>query len=133
MGSKSLPDSFILKTVVTQFRDEIAASPSSAFNLNFETSEKMTYAEYVRMAMEIEAPFKKMTIAQIEDRFWQNADEVAKGTAKFVPKYAIDNEVSLFPDTCPIWDLNKFSAKESLIHGVFFLHCFYVKHLTSST
>lgn len=48
-----------------------------------------------------------------QDRFWS----ILRGTLHYeAPVYAIDNEKSLFPDSCLGWNLNKTTLKESIIH-----------------
>lgn len=46
---------------------------------------------------------------QMENAFWTNITEGAR--------YSISNKISLFGDQSLIWNLNKFTNKQSLIHA----------------
>lgn len=51
------------------------------------------------------------SVSDWEDKFW------ASLSGEEVHPYGIDNPVSLFPETCKYWNLNKFTSLESLIHN----------------
>lgn len=62
--------------------------------------------------MEIEAALFKgmrMTLGKIEDMFWNSIVGMKK-------KYSVGNRTSLFGDKTKLWNLNKFTSKESNIH-----------------
>lgn len=54
--------------------------------------------------------WKKKDLNELEDAFW------ASFSSKKPMPYGIDNEISLFPDCCTTWNLNKFTPQESPIH-----------------
>lgn len=73
----------------------------------------MSYAEFSRIAKQKQADFESTTIVQMENHFWDS-----KRMQQNEVLYGIDNHFSLFGDGCKMWNLNKFTNKESLIHQV---------------
>lgn len=111
----------MLETVVTQ---EVTPIPcgsqeeTSAFDLSFNTTSKMKYVSFVKLAEDKDREIGELTIAQHEDMFWNNLIECSSQSSSFTPMYAIDNTYSLFPRSCEYWNLNNFSNNESLIHDL---------------
>lgn len=60
--------------------------------------------------------FEQQNEIPIEDEFWENMDLRSNGNAKN-PIYSIDNENSLFPQDCNLWNLDSITSDVSIIHG----------------
>lgn len=75
----------------------------------------MTYNKFSTMAKRKEKDFGSLTIKQAEDLFWD-----AQRMEKKRPYYGLDNEFSLFGDGCNMWNINKFTHVESLLHQVIY-------------
>lgn len=82
--------------------------------LSTTTSEPMRFDEFVNSSTEQARSFfgeSKPTIEQIEELHWSELMKSEK-------KYSIDNELSLFGTDCKVWNLDRFTIKESNIHGI---------------
>lgn len=79
------------------------------FAIEFGNESKKTLGHYRSLATK--ANFN----GNIESKFWEGLT-TSVGRSP-IPIYAIDNEFSLFPDNWTMWNLNKLSAKESILHG----------------
>lgn len=80
------------------------------YNISYMEEEKMNYSDFV--AEEATADSGSDTDSAIEDSFWKSLSR-----SKECKKYSLDNHMSLFSDSCKYWNLNKFTAEDSLIHG----------------
>lgn len=81
-------------------------------NLNYENQTTMTYADFNAIAKQEDKKLGSKSISELEDTFWATVHQ--PGSAK---QYSIDNNTSLFSKKCKFWNLNQFTASESLIHG----------------
>lgn len=109
--------SIAANTVLNAVRS-ISADPirnTKCVNLRYSDEPEMTYVEFSELAKKTEAKFERKTIEQMEDRFW-----IGLGDTEAL--YAMDNEFSLFPDDCTVWNLSKFTQNESLIHRVIIIY-----------
>lgn len=82
------------------------------FNLTTNEIESMSYNEYVNYANgEMNKYFSdhQPSIDEIENLYWK---KILSGT-----KYANNNDMSLFGDDVYVWNLNRFTSKESNIHS----------------
>lgn len=108
-----------LKTVICQKATEIVDDAShSAYDLAFDQKEVYSYEDYAKIAREMEKRIGERTIEEHEDLHWQSLSPKAALDDSVAPLYAIDNEKSLFPRSCQIWNLKRFTHKESIIHRV---------------
>lgn len=123
---KEIAKNRMLRYVFKQSSSKINIGAHSAYDLCYDKFTNMKYSEYELLAKKAEEPFKNKTLKQLEDAFWLNMAKRNKredNNPAFVPKYAPDQEnISLFPDSCVHWNLNKFSAAESIIHSVCYLN-----------
>lgn len=98
----------------------ISAHPirdTNCVNLQYDDEPRMTYAEFSKLAKKTEAEFEGKTNEQMEDLFWD-------GLRDNKMLYGMDNQFSLFPDDYTVWNLSKFTQKESLIHRVIIIYFF---------
>lgn len=85
---------------------------NGVFGMSFAEKYKTqkTYSEFVDFA-------KKSGLDQEEENseksFWEF---VRNPKCSKVPLYAIDNDMTLFPETCSTWNLSQIKAEESVIH-----------------
>lgn len=107
--SKKISGNKKLRTVQTQSVIPIESSGCGHL-LNGEDT-VMTYAKFHKLAGKMEEEYQHMSENDLEDIFWQRND-------KDETLYAMDIELSLFADDCKTVNLNKFTAKESLLHLV---------------
>lgn len=110
--SNILDDKQRLDCVVTQ---SVKKLESKLINISFDKKCKMTYGEFKEEAKKLKIPINS-TVEQIEDLSW---DRLKAKKKMRTPKYAIDNDFSLFNDAAS-WDLRKFTYKQSIIHSVSF-------------
>lgn len=80
--------------------------------LSYKQKQRIRFGEFERQAKEKDMQFRKLSQSTYEDLCWKNLR-----LGKDKPLYAIDNPFSLFTDDQLAWNLNKFTEKESLIHG----------------
>lgn len=125
MKSKEVTENEMLLKIVEQMSTKIAIGQSAAYDLWYENYSKMKFSEYAKNANEAEQFLEGMTAKEREDEFWANMSKRANtAQPKFIPEYAIDNELSLFPDCYTYWNLSKFTGSESIIHMVCILQYF---------
>ena len=82
------------------------------FNLNVDKYRNMTSAEFAKVAREKHLAYygdRIPTIAEAEDLHWSELCKSSK-------LYAMNNSMSLFGDDCQVWNLDRFTSYESLIH-----------------
>lgn len=108
--SQQISDDYVLSSITIQKPSKLK---HGGFDIGFDKLETMTYANYVKECKEMEAKLcggQKLTVEQIEDLHWSKLCKVKK-------KYAINNDKSLFGEDVSIWNLDKFTSKESTIHS----------------
>lgn len=83
------------------------------FNLAYDTKKTMKFHELQTMAkeMEVKINLSQLSASALEDTFWESLP------LRNVVPYGIDNPTSLFSAQCKTWNLDRFSSRESLIHG----------------
>lgn len=117
--SKKVPKDEKLTTIVDQKSTKITLGQSAVYDLWYDSFTEMKFSDYEKLAMAAEKSYVGMSQKQREDAYWQNISKRALNKMpKFVPIYAIDNDISLFPDSYTHWNLNKFTGQESIIHMV---------------
>lgn len=75
--------------------------------------ESMTYGDFIKAANEKQNAFfgdSEPSIDEIEDLYWNVMCSEEK-------LYAQNNQISLFGENVKIWNLDKFTNKESIIHS----------------
>lgn len=82
----------------------------------------MNYSDFV--AEEATADAGSNMDSAIEDSFWKSLSR-----SKECKKYSLDNHMSLFSDMCKYWNLNKFTAEDSLIHGKVSIFSHFIKNI----
>lgn len=85
-----------------------------AFELSFQESSiaEMTYEDFVQSATENEKEFAHLPTEEIEDLFWEKVK-----CPNFETLYSMETDASLFSDNVNLWNLNKLTKKQSIIHG----------------
>lgn len=101
-----------LMRVVSQKVESI--SSGMAFNMSF-SERKQTYASFKRKALSCD---ENLNIQEYEDRFWEYMKRGVSNSMK--PSFGIDNNFSLFGESCSSWNLNKLTYSDSIIHKVRF-------------
>lgn len=86
---------------------KIKKLPNGGYELSNNKVGNVTYKEYKMEATEKGHHLE--SISEIEDAFWQN---ILKSKT-----YSFENEISLFGDDVVIWNLGKFTNRESNIHA----------------
>lgn len=71
----------------------------------------MTFGEFGNNIKRETEEYNSETLARYEDEFWESLNSEEERP------YAIENDISLFAQQCKHWNLNRFTSKESLIHG----------------
>lgn len=84
------------------------------FEVTYDNKKKITYGEFNTKASKLDEDINitGKTDSDIENEFWDSLRRSRK-----TKLYSIENAISLFPKKCLLWNLNGFTAKESLIHG----------------
>lgn len=111
--SKSIAANRVLNAVKSISADPI--SNTNCANLRYDDQPQMTYAKFSMLAKKAENKFEGKTIEQMEDLFWLGLGETEA-------LYGMNNEFSLFPEDCTMWNLGKFTQNESLIHRVIIVY-----------
>lgn len=118
--SKIMDDSQKLVSVFSQDANRI---DSGIYNIAFDTKEKINLGQYKQQVNEMQNIIGNISIEECEDLLWDRL--AARTNLKLpVPKYSIDNAVSLFPNGSH-WNLNKFRYEDSIIHSVCFFISFF--------
>lgn len=119
MKSREVPKNEILKNIVHRNSTKITLGESAAYDLWYESYSKMKFGKYEEMAKKAETRYTGMSVKQREDAYWANISKRDNNKkTKLIPVYAIDNNISLFPETFTHWNLSKFTCAESIIHMV---------------
>lgn len=108
MEPNQMSDEFWIPTVVEQ---KIVRAEKGAYVMEFSKHPAMNLAKFTEKAGYEE----EMSDADAETMYWKNVNlraDVRSGA----PLYGIDNEVSLFPEKCNTWNLNKINGEDSIIH-----------------
>lgn len=98
---------------------------------NFDVKEPMTYGDFKKKAEEHEPPPNETCIDR-ENRFWREINERAISTTRatrpskgmkrskdpICPIYCILEKGTCFAESSSMWNLSKFSGKESVIHAL---------------
>lgn len=69
----------------------------------------MSYSDYKKISEEKVVKLDASNSKEMENTFWA---QITKGA-----QYSLNNKFSLFGDSCQIWNLDRFTKKESLIHS----------------
>lgn len=117
MTSKKAEGNFPIPTAVIQ---NVYGASQGAYLMSYdeETVKTMTYSEFSKTATSFEAKFasENETAAETENSYWQYIK--GRKTRMDKPIYGIDNPISLFPESCDVWNMNKLSQNDSLIHSI---------------
>lgn len=117
-----------LKTAIHQNATEIVDDAlHSAYDISYDYKKTLSYKDYAEKARDLEKKIGNLSINEYEDLHWQS---LSSKNALDAPLYAIDNNKSLFPNSCQSWNLNRFTYKESIIHRVrkYFIYIFRVRN-----
>lgn len=76
----------------------------------------MTYSEFAKKSEAIDGKFSidDETDMDVENMFWRSV----KSKKQMERVYGIDIPISLFPDSCKEWNMNKLSGKDTIIHSL---------------
>lgn len=105
--SKFVKDNTILTDVRTLNSQEIKTDYGSAYELFCVKKETMKFGKF----RDSITPEPNLKIHEKEDLFWSMLI-----SGKILEPYSVDQTISLFPDTCNIMNLNKFTKAHSIIH-----------------
>lgn len=104
---------------------ELAAN-SGIYRLTYDQSEEMSLKEYWDAAMNAGEIYRQyamdefgrypenLNFSEIADLFWNHLKERSSQTCK-MPIYAVDNEISRFPDNWKWWNLNALTPEISCL------------------
>lgn len=107
-----IPDGYMLKRCVEMATSELSRG-SGVTMLKFDKERKMTLKKYKEIAMKQNSePHDHYD--STEAKFWQ---QLKKSGSKSQLTYAIDNEITRYPDDFESWNLNKLTNIESIIHN----------------
>lgn len=112
--SKIMDDGQRLRSVYTQESSKIH---SGIYNIAFDAKEKMDLRQFKMETNKIRNTIGEVSIENVEDIHWERLEGSWTDVELPVPKYAIDNALTLFQN-CENWNLNRFQYKESIIHSV---------------
>lgn len=108
--SKNLDHDYSFQQVVNQTGDSLL---EGCYMIDNSPYMKTSNYEFSSMASQKQNYYfgdSTPSIEEAEDRHW---GEVGKSSIR---SYAMNNDISLFGDDCHVWNLNKFTSYESMIH-----------------
>lgn len=108
-GTKVIPYNHQFPYVVAQRADRIQFNNSHAYELAYNDRSSMLHKEFISKTVLNEHPHTSIDL--IEDLSW---DALAKNDGPSL--YSMNNDLSLFSDSCRWLNLNKFTHAESIIH-----------------
>lgn len=115
--SKLPRDAISLNRVISQK----VKKKENLFLLSFNEKQSMKLGDFKVRSTELFKDIENSSIAEKEDRFWQNMTERSEnGINSATPMYAIDNDFTLFDNQTKHGNLSKFSYADSIIHPVSF-------------
>lgn len=115
MTPNRMDGSFYMPTIVAQ---KIIRAEKGAFVMEYQTKPAMTLAEFTEKAAAFQDEDDTSDI-NFENMYWKDIRSRANQQPDAPsPLYGIDTEVSLFPDKCTTWNLNKIDGKDSIIHNL---------------
>lgn len=113
MSSIPLEEDIEIRTAVTQ-KTAIASNGVYLLSFDKKLNKTMTYKQFAAKTAEMENQFEvNETDIDAENIFWESVKDPNTN-----PIYGIDNPISLFPDSCDTWNMNKLSGKDTLIHSM---------------
>lgn len=109
-------DDYVLTNCSLQELERLNTN-DTIFTLSFKHKKKMTLRKYENLATSAPSPFRSdSSFTEIEDIFWTDwHNQTNLFSNKQTVYYATDNELSLFPDDWPYWNINRLTARESII------------------
>lgn len=106
-----LRPNYMLSKCVTQRVMKLTKS-RKIYGICFDDEDRMSVQQFAAKSK----CFEQQNEIPIEDEFWENMDLRSNGNAEN-PIYSIDNENSLFPQDCNLWNLDSITSDVSIIHG----------------
>lgn len=97
---------------------------SGIYRLTYEKSTNMSLKDYRDVAMKAVERYRQqvmdifgrspeqLNLSEITDHFWDNLRKLSSRTSE-TPIYAVDNEISRFPDNWKWWNLNALTTEIS--------------------
>lgn len=101
--SKNVEDGFRLKKVVVQTATK---RNEGAYHMYHRSEKTMTFKKFKETA----GAALLESVSEVEDRFCGEVNGMQRN-------YAINNEMSLFGAEVDLWNLDRFTEKESIIHS----------------
>lgn len=108
--SRAIPYNTKFSNVVDQKAGKIIINNGCAYELSYDTNISMLLKEFI--AQTVLNEISTTNTAELEDLAWSILE---KGTG--ISLYSMNNDMSLFDDSCQWLNLNKFTNAESLIHN----------------
>lgn len=107
--SQNIPDGYILQEVYEQAGERME---HGGFNIDVTKHDDMPASVFAAKTHESYQRYfggRKPTIEEAEDLYWSDLCEKSK-------IYAMNNPLTLFGNECKEWNMDQFTAKDSLIH-----------------
>lgn len=114
MAFKGLPENYQLENCVRQRIK--CTQKSKMYYIEYDKSDitSMSLASYSVIAKNASTNYSSHE--EIQKSFWENLETRATQKNAPVPIYAIDNEITCFPDQWKYFNLSKIQAHESILH-----------------
>lgn len=108
-----IADDYVLQRCVPMSVSKL--SRKSGYRLTFDEEYKMTLKEYKELALS-RNEVQNNDCHSAETQFWDHLKKSTQ-TTKSTSVYAMDNNISRFPEEFQFWNLNKLTAAQSIIHN----------------
>lgn len=91
---------------------------STGYLMDTKTIDNMSLNDYRTISEQYQTRYTTFDIDKMENEYWKKLENQSLDWEAYLPRYAIDNRLSLFHPNAQIWNFSKFTGRESEIHEV---------------